>query len=69
MAALPTLTLRPGAVTLADLRRIQGGGVLLALDPAACDDIDAARAVVDDIVARDTVVYGVNTGFGLLAQS
>ena len=69
MAALPTLTLRPGAVTLADLRRIQGGGVLLALDPAACDDIDAARAVVDDIVARDTVVYGVNTGFGKLAQT
>ena len=69
MAALPTLTLRPGAVTLADLRRIQGGGVLLALDPAACDDIDAARAVVDDIVERDTVVYGVNTGFGKLAQT
>src|ERR1700731_165739 len=28
----------------------------------------ASRKVIDDIVARDTVVYGVNTGFGKLAD-
>jgi len=29
----------------------------------------ASRKVVDDIIARDAVVYGVNTGFGKLAES
>jgi len=28
----------------------------------------ASRKVIDDIVARDTIVYGVNTGFGKLAD-
>ena len=28
----------------------------------------ASRKVIDDIVARDAVVYGVNTGFGKLAD-
>src|SRR5256714_1188612 len=28
----------------------------------------ASRKIIDDIVARDTVVYGVNTGFGKLAD-
>ena len=28
----------------------------------------ASRKVIDDIIARDTVVYGVNTGFGKLAD-
>src|SRR5207302_1460445 len=28
----------------------------------------ASRKVVDDIIARDAVVYGVNTGFGKLAD-
>ena len=30
--------------------------------------ISAARKVVDDIIARDAVVYGVNTGFGKLSE-
>ena len=30
--------------------------------------ISASRKVIDDIVARDAVVYGVNTGFGKLAD-
>src|SRR5437588_7650680 len=28
----------------------------------------ASRKIIDDIIARDTVVYGVNTGFGKLAD-
>src|SRR5437763_1972737 len=30
--------------------------------------ITASRKVIDDIVARDAIVYGVNTGFGKLAD-
>jgi histidine ammonia-lyase len=69
MTRLPPLTLRPGRVTLAELRRIHDGDVQLRMDPGAAAEIDAARAVVDDIAARDTVVYGINTGFGKLAQT
>ena len=39
------------------------------MDPRATAGIDAARGVVDDIVSRDAVVYGINTGFGKLAQT
>lgn len=35
---------------------------------AARKRMTASRKVIDDIVARDAVVYGVNTGFGKLAD-
>jgi histidine ammonia-lyase len=38
------------------------------LAPAARDRIAATRAVVDEIVSSGRVVYGVNTGFGKLAE-
>ena len=63
------LQLHPGAVSLAELRRIHAGGVALALDPAARPGIAAAQATVDRIVAEGKVVYGINTGFGKLAQT
>jgi histidine ammonia-lyase len=69
MQSAEVLTLVPGSVTLADLRRIYLGEVRLALDAAAYARIDAAQQVIGDIVARDAVVYGVNTGFGKLAQA
>lgn len=34
------------------------------LDPAALPRIERSRAVVDDLVARGEVVYGITTGFG-----
>lgn len=64
-----TLELHPGAVSLAELRRIHAGGVALSLDPGARAGIAAAQATVDRIVADGAVVYGINTGFGKLAQT
>ena len=62
------LTLTPGNVTLPQLRRVAAGGVEVALD-ASCDaGIATAAALIDRIVAEDRTVYGVNTGFGLLAS-
>ena len=62
------ITLRPGSVTLAELRAMWAGApVALAND--AWSAIDSAAACVDRIVASGRTVYGVNTGFGLLAQT
>jgi histidine ammonia-lyase len=63
------LKLNPGAVSVAELRRIHAGGVALSLDPGARAGIAAAQATVDRIVAEGDVVYGINTGFGKLAQT
>ena len=67
--AEPSITLTPGAVNLAVLRHVHAGGVRLALDPAARAGLVAAQARVRRIVEAGEVVYGINTGFGKLAQT
>ena len=62
------VTLRPGAVTLAELRAIWNGAPV-ALDDDGWGAVAAAAACVEKIVASGRTVYGVNTGFGLLAQT
>lgn len=63
-------TLVPGAVSLAQLRRIHAGdGGTLTLDPAARAAMQAAQAVVQRILDAGEVAYGINTGFGKLAQT
>jgi histidine ammonia-lyase len=63
-----TVTLVPGSVTLADIRAIWSDA-RLKLAHEAWTRIDAAAASVARIVASGRTVYGVNTGFGLLAQT
>ena len=63
------IVLTPGDVDLATLRRVHAGGVQLALDPAARTGLAAAQATVRRIVEAGAVVYGINTGFGKLAQT
>ena len=55
------------ALTLAELRRLNQGA-RLELDPAALPAIEQSAAVIANIVAEGRTVYGVNTGFGSLAQ-
>jgi histidine ammonia-lyase len=60
--------LSPGAVTLAELRAVWSGApVSLSLE--AWNAIAAASESVGRILASGRTVYGVNTGFGLLAQT
>jgi histidine ammonia-lyase len=54
---------------LPDLRRIWAEPATFALDPAAKPAVDAAAAVVARVIAEGRTVYGVNTGFGLLART
>jgi len=64
-----TFTLRPGHVTLTELRRIYAAHELLQLDPIARKGMKASQATVQAIVEDDQVVYGINTGFGKLAST
>ncbi len=64
---LPYL-LNPGKMTLADLRKILRSPVQVSLAPAAYREIQRAAQVVEDIIKRKEHVYGINTGFGLLAN-
>ncbi|WP_312302817.1 histidine ammonia-lyase [Pulveribacter sp.] len=69
MSATPTLVLRPGRVTLAELRLIQAGGLRLELEAAALQGMADSLATVQQIVEQEAVVYGINTGFGKLAST
>ena len=69
LAGAAPIVLTPGDVDLATLRRVHAGGVQLALDPAARAGLLAAQATVRKIVESGDVVYGINTGFGKLAQT
>jgi histidine ammonia-lyase len=66
---MSAIALAPGSLTLDLLRGIWLAPVRIEIDPQAGGAIDAAAATVADVVARDRVVYGVNTGFGALART
>ena len=60
---------RPGHVGLDEIRAIALADAPLALDPSCRAAVDAGARTVADIVAAGKTVYGVNTGFGKLAQT
>lgn len=62
------LTLDPEAIHLATLRSLWAGADA-RLDDASMQRIADAAASVERIVASGETVYGVNTGFGLLANT
>jgi histidine ammonia-lyase len=61
--------LRPGALTLADVRALRAGGAVFALPDDARAAVRASAAIVERAAAGDAPVYGVNTGFGKLANT
>ncbi|NOI23081.1 histidine ammonia-lyase [Vibrio mediterranei] len=63
------LVLEPGQLTLAQLRQLSRSPVSLSLHPSAVEDIDASTRIVEQVIAEDRTVYGINTGFGLLANT
>src|ERR1700744_194716 len=58
-----------GALSLSTLRQIYGQPTALKLSAADRAKIAQAGALVDKIVAAGDAAYGINTGFGLLAQT
>ncbi|KMZ12725.1 Histidine ammonia-lyase [Candidatus Burkholderia humilis] len=64
------MTLTPGKLTLPQLRRIaRGSDPPLRLDPASFAAIDASAHAVAAIAAKGDPAYGINTGFGRLANT
>jgi histidine ammonia-lyase len=63
------LHLSPGRLTLDLLRSVWTHPVAVTLDGDARARIDAAANTVAGVIAEGRIVYGVNTGFGLLART
>jgi histidine ammonia-lyase len=68
-SAAAKLLLKAGRLNWRDLRQVERGPVQLELRAEDLERIQTARATIEEILAHDQSVYGVNTGFGLLAQT
>ncbi|MFG9006954.1 histidine ammonia-lyase [Pseudomonas aeruginosa] len=63
------LPLKPGHLTLAQLRDIFADQVVIELDHSCHAAIERSIHTVSEIIANNRTVYGINTGFGLLART
>ncbi len=66
---MTTVAVRAGEMRARDLRALLREGAAFALDDSARGDVERSAALVSAIAAQDTSVYGINTGFGKLAQT
>ncbi|WP_119156499.1 histidine ammonia-lyase [Caldimonas tepidiphila] len=64
-----TLTLRPGRLALAELRRLWSAPRRVVLADEAWGPVAEAAGTIGRIVARGEPAYGINTGFGKLART
>ena len=66
---MKSLTLIPGQLSLSQLRDVYSHPLNITLDSSAFAAIDESVACVNAILAEGRTAYGINTGFGLLAQT
>ena len=66
---MKSLTLIPGKLSLSQLREVYSHPLNITLDSSAFAAIDESVACVNAILAEGRTAYGINTGFGLLAQT
>jgi histidine ammonia-lyase len=62
------LALDGSTLTLEDVARVARFNEPVSIHPYALDSMQASRAVIERLADSDTPVYGVNTGFGQLAD-
>ncbi len=62
------MELKGESISLSQLAAVAVGGEAVQISPVAHPRILASRKVVEEIIARDAVVYGVTTGFGKLSD-
>ena len=63
-----TLMLDGQALTLAETEAVAQSGLAVGIAPAALRRVGASRDRIESILAEGQTVYGVNTGFGKLAD-
>jgi histidine ammonia-lyase len=68
MSETPLIVLDGESLQLEDIERVALGQAKVALAPAARARVAQARALVDAWASGDEPVYGINTGFGTLAE-
>src|SRR6056297_697379 len=64
-----TLEITPRDLTLEELRRVSAGPVEITIDAACRDAMARSAATVARVLGEGRTVYGVNTGFGRLANT
>jgi len=62
-------TLTPGQLELNTLRKINQSPINLTLATEAATQIAASAQTVQNVINEQRTVYGINTGFGLLANT
>src|SRR6266542_2056314 len=62
------MELKGEQISLVQLAAVAVGGEAVHISPVARPRILASRKLIEQIVARDAVVYGVTTGFGKLSD-
>ncbi len=55
-------------LSLEEIREVAGGRVQVELAPEALARVERSRALVDRVAAGEAPAYGINTGFGTLAE-
>src|SRR3990167_1471308 len=61
--------LHPGKLTLNEIRTLLDENTELELDIACHAGIHASEKIIKEIISQGRIVYGVNTGFGALANT
>lgn len=59
--------LQPGSLTIANIRQLLDETTTLELNPNCISAIHQSEAEINEIIKSNKTVYGINTGFGLLA--
>ena len=63
------LELNPGQMTLQQLRQVAAKPVALSLASSCHERIEQSVTTVKEVVDQGRVIYGINTGFGLMANT
>lgn len=61
--------IEPGRLTLSQLKAVASDPVMVSLSPSSHENIIASVDTVEDVISKGRVIYGINTGFGLLAST
>ena len=66
---MTTINIIPGQLSLYQARLINSSPVTLKIDHSADEQINKSVKTVQEVIEQGRVIYGINTGFGLLANT